>query len=65
MADERFAAGAMRPKVEAACAFAFAFVDSSRCIAGIGLLERSLQILEGGQGTLILPTYAPAHGSVA
>ena len=60
MADEKFAAGSMGPKVEAACAF----VDSSRGIAGIGLLDRALEILEGREGTLILPTDAPAHGSV-
>ena len=43
-----FAAGSMRPKVEAACDFA-----NAGGIAGIGRLEDARGILEGRQGTLV------------
>ncbi|MBB6182332.1 carbamate kinase [Pseudorhizobium flavum] len=43
-----FAAGSMRPKVEAACAFA-----NTGGLAGIGRLEDARGILEGRQGTLV------------
>ncbi|MCX5519273.1 carbamate kinase [Kaistia defluvii] len=43
-----FAAGSMRPKVEAACAFA-----KTGGLAGIGRLEDARGILEGRQGTLV------------
>jgi carbamate kinase len=56
LADERFAAGSMGPKVEAATAF----VDSTGGIAGIGRLDQALDILEGIEGTLIVPTGATA-----
>ncbi|RAL96628.1 carbamate kinase [Agrobacterium sp. MS2] len=43
-----FAAGSMRPKVEAACAFA-----NTGGLAGIGRLEDARGILEGREGTLV------------
>jgi len=43
-----FAAGSMRPKVEAACDFA-----NAGGISGIGRLEDARGILEGRQGTLV------------
>lgn len=50
MVNERFAAGSMGPKVEAASTF----VNSTGGIAGIGRLDQALGILQGIEGTLIL-----------
>jgi carbamate kinase len=49
-----FAAGSMKPKVEAACRF----VDAGGRLAGIGRLEDASAILEGLRGTLIRPATA-------
>lgn len=49
LAPERFAAGSMRPKVEAACRFA-TFTDG---IAAIGALEDAPAVLAGKAGTTI------------
>ncbi|MBI3043116.1 MAG: carbamate kinase [Betaproteobacteria bacterium] len=46
-----FAAGSMKPKVEAACRF----VESGGAIAGIGRLEDAAAILEGVRGTIVRP----------
>ena len=48
LTSDVFAAGSMRPKVEAACDFA-----NAGGIAGIGRLEDARGILEGRQGTLV------------
>jgi len=56
---ERFAAGSMGPKVEAACDF----VDATGGQAGIGALAQGLAILEGRAGTVVAPGAAePAPG---
>ncbi|MGH8700822.1 MAG: carbamate kinase [Burkholderiales bacterium] len=44
-----FAAGSMKPKIEAACRF----VESGSGFAGIGLLEDAVPILEGRRGTVV------------
>lgn len=44
-----FAPGSMQPKVEAACRF----VEATACMAGIGKLEDSVEILSGDKGTII------------
>ena len=46
-----FAAGSMKPKVEAACRF----VEAGGKIAGIGRLEDAVSILEGLRGTIVRP----------
>lgn len=46
-----FAAGSMKPKVEAACRF----VEAGGKIAGIGRLEDAASILEGLRGTVVRP----------
>ena len=49
-----FAAGSMRPKVEAACRF----VESGGRMSGIGRLEDAERILEGLCGTIVRPAGA-------
>jgi carbamate kinase len=44
-----FAAGSMKPKIEAACRF----VEAGGGFAGIGLLEDAASILEGRRGTVV------------
>ena len=44
-----FAAGSMKPKIEAACRF----VEAGGGFAGIGLLEDAASILEGSRGTIV------------
>lgn len=51
LSPEVFAAGSMRPKVEAACAY----VDGTGNFAGIGALTDASRILEGKAGTVIEP----------
>lgn len=46
-----FAAGSMKPKVEAACRF----VEAGGKVAGIGRLEDAASILEGLRGTVVRP----------
>ncbi len=50
MRQKEFAAGSMRPKVEAASTFA----ERTGGIAGIGRLDQALAILEGSAGTQIV-----------
>lgn len=50
IAGERFAAGSMGPKVEAACSF----VEHTGGVAGIGRLDQALTILRGTEGTQIV-----------
>jgi carbamate kinase len=50
IAGERFAAGSMGPKVEAACSF----VERTGGVAGIGRLDQALTILRGTEGTQIV-----------
>jgi carbamate kinase len=50
IAGERFAAGSMGPKVEAACSF----VEHTGGVAGIGRLDQALAILGGTEGTQIV-----------
>jgi carbamate kinase len=47
-----FAAGSMKPKVEAACRF----VEAGGKVAGIGRLEDAVSILEGFRGTIVRPS---------
>ena len=44
-----FAAGSMKPKIEAACRF----VEAGGGVAGIGLIEDAALILEGRRGTVV------------
>lgn len=55
MRAERFAAGSMAPKVEAACRFA----EATGNPAAIGRLEEASSILDAHAGTTILPDRSP------
>jgi carbamate kinase len=48
---ERFPAGSMGPKVEAA----LTFVERTGDMAGIGLLDQCVEILDGTAGTIVTP----------
>ncbi|WP_067465360.1 carbamate kinase [Actinomadura macra] len=49
--DEKFPAGSMGPKVEAAAGF----VERTGDMAAIGMLDQCVQILEGTAGTIVTP----------
>jgi carbamate kinase len=51
---ERFAAGSMGPKVEAACRF----VERTGCVAAIGALEELADVAHGYAGTQVAPRAA-------